>query len=982
MTFQFHHKIVNSAKNKNDMNKLVKFCILFFHLVGLGFAQKKAKQIGTKPFPVYYYELKNGLKVYLSPNKEKPEIYTAIAVRAGSAYDPADNTGLAHYLEHLLFKGTDEFGTLDFAKEKPYLDQIEQLYEEYNHSLDSLERLSIYKRIDSVAQLAARYAIPNEYDRMVANLGGRGTNAFTSEDQTVYINLIPANQLEKWLIIESERFRDPVFSRLFHTELEAVYEEKNISLDSDDEQLYEKVLATLFPVHPYGQQTTIGTIEHLKNPSIKKIKNYFHKYYVPGNMAIILSGDLDVDRTIDLIERYFGSYPKRSVPERPTWNDPPLTQIQAVELYGPQPERIYILFKLPGANSSYIPHMRLLTYILYNEKTGLIDVELNQKQAVLEASAWGRFLRDYTILGLDGAPKEGQTLEEVKDLLIAQIEKLKQGNFDEAMLKGIIRNYEVELTKRYLENPSRVFAMVDAFTNAVPWESYSQLLEKMKKITKRDLVDFANKYLNYYVVGYKRKGERPVPKIQKPPITPLQVNRDTMSQFFKRLQTISSPELQPYFFNPKQDVITTTIQNQIPLIYVKNEENELFTIIWHWDFGFLTNKLFPIAREYIQIAGTQNLSNTEVQKRFFHLACDWNWKVDNEEMTLSLSGPAGSLPEALELLFQLFNNTEKNEENFQKLKERILKDRKNALNDPNQIQSALLHYVVYGEKSPYKQVVSNQELTELPMDTLINTLRSLFQYPHQVGYYGPLSLQAAQGEFQKFYQKIAIHKIEPKKEFLKPLPVQATTIYVTHFPDMVRASLFWYIPGEPFSVNLLPQVSLFNEYFDGGMSGIIFQEIREAKALAYAAFGTTAYSPSPTDIFRFFAFVGTQADKLPDAVQAMNTLLSTFPSSSNVFNTAMNNLKNSIISTRYLRERKISRYFYLQKLKLDKDIDQIVYENLPSFSMKTIEDYYKQYIQNKPYALTVVGDQNRLDLDFLKSLGTVKMISVNELFGY
>jgi predicted Zn-dependent peptidase len=351
-------------------------------------------------------------------------------------------------------------------------------------------------------------------------------------------------------------------------------------------------------------------------------------------------------------------------------------------------------------------------------------------------------------------------------------------------------------------------------------------------------------------------------------------------------------------------------------------------------------------------------------------------------MTLTLTGPSVSFQEALALLFQLFSETAKDKDALSKLKERILKEREDALNDPNQIAEALFDYSMYGKDSPYKRDLSNAELKQLTVERVIQSLRSLFSYPHEIGYYGPLSLSEAKNEFQPYYQDRTFRKTLPKWKPLMPLQVKKTTVYLTHFPDMVQATLYWYIPGNRFDRDQIPIVMLFNEYFGGGMSGIVFQEIREAKALAYATFASVLYSPKPYDRFCFFAFVGTQADKLPDAIQAMNALLTDFPVSSKVYSTAVNSLEQTILSTRFLRESKITHYFYLKELNLNQDIYKIVYERLPSYSLETVRAYHRAYLQGKPYALSVVGDPKRLNLAYLKSLGQVKVVPKNELFGY
>ena len=270
--------------------------------------------VPNDPLNARIYTLKNGLKVYMTVNKETPRIQTYIAVRVGGKNDPAETTGLAHYFEHLMFKGTQKFGTMNYEAEKPLLDAIEQQFEVYRHTTDSLERIQIYHVIDSLSYEASKYAIPNEYDKLMAAIGADGTNAYTSFDVTCYTEDIPSNQVENWAKIQADRFANNVI-RGFHTELETVYEEKNMSLTRDPRKVYEAVLTALFPNHPYGTQTVLGTQENLKNPSITNIKNYHKTWYVPNNMAICLSGDFDPDQMIAIIDKYFGGMqPNENLP--------------------------------------------------------------------------------------------------------------------------------------------------------------------------------------------------------------------------------------------------------------------------------------------------------------------------------------------------------------------------------------------------------------------------------------------------------------------------------------------------------------------------------------------------------------------------------------------------------------------------------------------------------------------------------------------
>ena len=306
----------------NKTVQLLSVAVFAFLLSGCAKRSQFAYEtVPGDPMKARIYTLDNGLKVYLSENKETPRIQTYIAVRVGGKNDPAETTGLAHYFEHLMFKGTEQFGTQNYEAEKPMLDQIEALFEVYRTTADEAARKALYQQIDSISYEASKLAIPNEYDKLMSAIGAIGTNAYTGFDQTVYVEDIPSNQVENWAKIQSDRFANNVI-RGFHTELETVYEEKNMSLTSDGRKVYEAVLSSLFPDHPYGTQTVLGTQENLKNPSITNIKNYHKTWYVPNNMAICMAGDFDSDEVIRIINDNFGQMqPNPNLPQLPVTNE-------------------------------------------------------------------------------------------------------------------------------------------------------------------------------------------------------------------------------------------------------------------------------------------------------------------------------------------------------------------------------------------------------------------------------------------------------------------------------------------------------------------------------------------------------------------------------------------------------------------------------------------------------------------------------------
>ena len=436
------------------------------------------------PMGTRIYTLDNGLKVYLSVNKDAPRIQTIVAVNAGGKNDPAETTGLAHYFEHLMFKGTQNFGTVDYATEKVYLDQIEDLFEVYRKTTDAAERKALYAKIDSVSQIAASYAIPNEYDKLMAAIGSQGTNAFTSNDITAYVEDIPSNQIENWAKIQADRFQNPVI-RLFHTELETVYEEYNMNQVSDMRQMWNKMFTALFPHHPYGTQTVIGDPEQLKNPSIVNIKHFFDTYYVPNNMAVVMVGDLDPDKTIALVDKYFGQLKAKDFPEFTYEEEKPLDHNILDTVVGQDPAYICVGWPLPSPRDPEVAVADLVANVLMNGSTGLFDVNLNQQQKVMVAQGMNMSLADYGILMAFGMPRQGQTLDQVKDLMLEQVERLKKGDFSEEMLKAIVDNYTVSQYKALRDNNSRAMQMMTAFNNHEDWDDVVNRIDLKLDIVER-----------------------------------------------------------------------------------------------------------------------------------------------------------------------------------------------------------------------------------------------------------------------------------------------------------------------------------------------------------------------------------------------------------------------------------------------------------------------------------------------------------------
>lgn len=934
------------------------------------------------PYNVRIYTLDNGLKIYTSVLKNAPRIQTYIAVKAGSKFDPVSLTGLAHYLEHMVFKGTSQIGAIDFKKEQKYLDEIEALYEIYRAESDTAKRRKIYAKIDSVSNIAARLAIANEYDKIVSGLGAQGTNAYTWVEQTVYINDIPSNELERWAKTEAERFGE-LTPRLFHTELEAVYEEKNRSIDNDFSKVIEETFAAMFPNHPYGTQTTIGTVEHLKNPSIKAIKEYFYTYYVPNNMAICLSGDFNPDSAVAIINKYWGNKKSKPIPVFTPATEAPIEKPIVKTVTGPSPASVTLCYRFPGAASKDIKMMEMFSKILSNGTAGVLDLNLVQKQKVLNASVFPYSMKDYSINLMFANPREGQTLEEVKNLLLEQIEQVKKGNFDEELMKAIILNEKIEIMKALESNRSRADALVDAFVKDIPWNEYIAYMDELSKITKKQVVDFANKYYgdNYSVV-YKTVGKDTTrAKVPKPKITPITVNRDAQSEFYKTITASSPAPIEPVFLDYAKEISVLTV-NGIPLYTTPNTANQLFELHFVFDMGSETNPKLALAAQYLGYLGTQKQSAEALKTAFYKIGCNYQISVGGDKIQISLTGLQENFDKGLKLLQEWWNNPKADIKAYNDLIEGILKQRANAkLDKATILRAAMVNYAKYGEKNPFTNIIPEKELKNIKPQQLIILIKNLKSFEHRILYYGTSSPTDIANSIKQLHNIPKKLNPVPAKNFFKELDFNDNVVYWVDF-DMVQAEMLFLHQSVKFDKNLIPQAQLYNEYFGGGMGSVVFQEIRESKALAYASMSRYTVARDTALCNYGISYIGTQADKLTDAMQAMKRLLDSIPTSQALFSTSKESLMNVLRTQRITGVSKLFDYENAKKMGYDSDIRQQVYQSLPSISLNQIVDFHKKYATKGAAKVLVIGSKDRLDIKALEKYGKVQQLSLEAIFGH
>ncbi len=955
-------------------------CLLTFS----SFAQNYHKETyHNDPMNVIHYTLDNGLQVFMSVNKDVPRIQTYIAVRVGSKNDPAESTGLSHYLEHLMFKGTNHFGTLDWAKEQEQLKRIEALYEVYNHTTDPEKRKAIYHQIDSVSYEASKYAIPNEYDKMMSMIGAQGTNAFTSNDMTVYQEDIPSNEVERWLMIEGERFANPVF-RLFHTELEAVYEEKNMNMANDSRTAYEKMNEALFPNHPYGTQTTIGTIEHLKNPSLTNINKHFYTYYVPNNYCIAMAGDFDPDQVIKLIDKYFGKIQPRYIPDFTYVKEKPIRQVKVVDVYGLEPENVQIGFRIDaGTGSRDVLLAEMADAVLMNGSCGIIDENINQKQLAQYASSGVSDLNDYSYFRLTGKPKQGQTLEQLKDLLLEQIEILKSGNWDADLLTAAINNRKLRDMTSLESNSNRAMAMAFAYLSHQSWQDVINETENMSYVTKEDVIDFANRIFkkNNYVVVYKHQGEqRNVQKVDKPEITPVVMNRDVESAFLKEVKDIKVNPIEPVFVDFNKDMQKGKA-NGNEILYVQNTENGRFQLVYRYNYGSYYDKNAGITNSFIDQLESENRTLSQINREMYDLACDYSIGFGSKYATVRISGLSENMTKAMAIVEDILNNPKISEESVTNAISDVLQSRNDAKSRQNQIFQKMLSYASYGKDNLRKYFVTNEELQKIKAQDVVNQIKTMTSQPQRILYYGDLSLN----DLQKVITEK--HSVHPAKKPVKMGPdfdrlaTRENKVYFAHY-DAKQSMCRQLTTSIPANWSLSSQIEMYNEYFGGSMNSIVFQEIREKRSLAYSA---AAYYVEPSEKGKLnynMTHIGTQNDKLMDALEAFTDLLDNMPVSELNFDLAKTSLISQYRTNRTRKMSIINYYLTCEEMGLKTPMDKTNYNLIQKMTLDDVVNFNKNYIKGQKRVVVVLGNKDEVDLKGLEKYGKVTTLSLEEIFGY
>jgi len=949
-------------------------CLLFFTSVAI--AQQSSSTI-----KVTEYTLKNGLTVMLTENHDVPKVFGMVAVKAGGKNDPHDATGIAHYLEHVLFKGTHDMGTVDYEKEKPYLDSISFYYEKLGETTDDEVRKSIQMDINRVSQKAGEFAIANEFDKIMKGMGATGVNAFTSEDFTAYHNTFPSNQMEKWLEVYSHRFEEPVF-RLFQSELETVYEEKNISMDGGFGKLMETFNENMYKKHPYGTQTILGSIEHLKNPSLKKMYEFYNTYYVANNMVLALSGDFDTETIKPMIEEKFGDWRTGEVPEFPEYKEEPINGIVDIEVKL-TPVKVGILgYRTPSAKSDDEFLFELATEFLSNaEMTGYLD-KISDEGLVLASMVMPQAYNDYGSTMVLYAPKiVGQGFEKAEEIVMAQIEKLKVGEFSDEYFQAIILNKRKEISLQAEDNFERTYYMVSAYMEGKSWDEYKKKWDILNSVTRDDIVAIANKYYgDNYIRLHSKMGFPKKDKINKPEFEPVVPKNEGPSDFAKKLEKIPTTKLTPRYVDFNTDIETDEVSKGVTIHKAKNPFNDVFDLEIKYHVGSKTYPELQYLSSYMQSIGTNDLSSTDLKEAFHKLGASYYFYSNDNAFVMHVEGVDENLEEIMKLVNQFLTHAQADETKMEKLLDDLKGQKKIDRDEPRSISQGLANHVLYGKNAPLQREFTKKQMKALTGQQLLDVFNKVVNYQSTINYTGNVDLKMV-SNWSKENLVLTETPTASQPYWVKDyVKTEGTKIYIINRKKSVQSQITFSIVGSPRDNAKAVQISAFNNYFGGDMSSIVFQEIREFRSLAYSAYGYYGMASLPGKDNRFRGFVGCQSDKTNEAIEVMDSLINFMPEKPDRMERIISSLTEKSQSARPNFRYILGSYEYWMRVGYTEDPNKVMGEKYADLTFEDIVNIQKTELKDKPLVITIVGDVSKFDIDRLKEIGEVTMVKAKKLY--
>lgn len=931
--------------------------------------------------PIKTYTLDNGLTVILFEDHQLPKVTGFVVTKAGGKNDPSDATGMAHYMEHMLFKGTDQIGTTDWEKEKPWIDTIFGLYDKLGLTIDAKERTKIQGQINDASVKANEYVIPNELSNIIKECGGTGLNAGTSPDQTVFYNAFPPSEMNKWLEIYSHRFIHPVF-RSFQAELEVVYEEKNMYSDNFGARLIEKFQKNFFKVHPYGQQPLIGTLEHLKNPSLTKMNEFFHTWYVANNMALILIGDFNSEEVMPMIREKFGKWPRKEVPAPKVFTETPFKGRELVEIRL-SPVKIGILgFRTPPKGHPDEFALKIIATLFNNDNnTGLLD-QLTVDGKLLAASALQFPYNDLGAFAFLIVPKIiGHSLEEAEKLTLGQIDKLCKGEFEDWKFESAKLSLFRQQLLALESTPGAGMQIIEAFTQGRDPNDIFTYSDRIAAYTKADVVAVANKYFGRdYLAFYSKMGFPKPEKIEKPPYKPIVSKNEKKSDYAVKLLAMPSSPLKTKFVGFGTDCQKTDLAGGSKLYYTVNPLNSIFSLSFNYTFDQAWNRTLPLVTEIMAFAGTTKFPGNKFREELDKIGCSISFSDDDKFFTISLQGLEVNLGKALLLVDELLTDPVIEKSKMSVLIEETQGVRKIEKNTPDGMAEALFDYVRYGQRSSYLDRLSMKEMKAMSSDSLLTQFKKITSHQSVVFYVGHLGREEVKTSLDR--EIFGQRTLNPMFAItVKPvIAYKENTVFFANLKKANQSKVFFYKKGPAYQPGENVGIAAFNLYFGGDFSGLVLQEIREYRSFAYTAGAAVAKPFLTGEPLVFYGYVGTQADKTNEAVSVFNDLVANMPVKTERTEMIRKFLSFSLATSTPSFRKIPATVFNWELTGYTSDPTQAQIKQLESFDFGQINKVYQTMVKPGPMVMSIAGNKKHIVFKDLEKYGIVEKVKPGKIF--
>ena len=930
------------------------------------------------------YRLENGLTVWLNEDHSQPKVFGAVVVKAGAKDCP--DTGIAHYFEHMMFKGTDRIGTLDYESEKVLLDSIAMKYDELAMTEDTAARARLQKEINELSIRSSEYVIPNEFNRLINRFGGSGLNAATSYDATIYFNTFSPQYMVQWAEINSERLINPVF-RLFQSELETVYEEKNMYGDFIGGQVMDTLMARYFGPHPYAYPI-IGSTKNLKNPRLTEMHKFFEDYYVASNMALILSGDFDAQQVMPILEKAFSRIRSGNAPKQEKVMLPPFNGRETMKVKFPIPfiKAMGLGFRGVSANHEDQVALNIAVNLLNNANgTGYLD-KLMVEHKLMGALAINESMNEAGILAVAIMPKLLiQSYSSAEKMVWDEINRVKNGDFSDEMFNSL----KLEQKRQYassLENiDSRATVMMNLFSQGKSWNDYLNEVARIESITKEDVVRVAQKYFsNNYLCVTKSTGKYPKDNLPKPAFSPVVPrNADASSSYAKQLEKIPEQQVAPRIIDFEKDVKTSKLTPLVTLYTTPNPLNDIFTLNISYGIGALEQPELMQLTNYLQLLGTESLSFEQFRSRLQSIGSTLAFDVTPDAFVMKVTGFDNHIDETMELVGDFIRHAKADDKKLRQIVDDAKVSEKAFFKSGDNVASALLEQVKYGDQSRYLRKLSLSQIKKLKGKDLLAVYGKVRSVQCDLHYCGTLPVEKVIGTIRQHLplERTTVASNSPYYRELKQY--DRPTVFFIDMPDMAQSIVYGYVKGDPVDDKASRHASqLFSVYFGGDMSSLMFQEIREFRSFAYR---TSGRYQLPNHAHKgtagsFTAMLSTQSDKTLDALSVLDSLIREMPLKPErveaVKQTLVNRINNDYPPFRNLSEKVASA----RMEGFDHDPAEEFLRDIATMDMQDIIRFYREQICGRPVVYVIAGNRKRIDMKKLAEYGTIVKVKKKEIY--